>query len=53
MPITRCGQVKRKICAEEKCRVEEGEEECEDEVVENTVMVPEESCALDPETGKD
>ena len=28
----------------------EGEEECEDEVVENTVTVPEESCAMDPET---
>ena len=28
----------------------EGEEECEDEVVENTVSVPEETCAMDPET---
>ena len=46
----RCEQVQRKICAEENCREEEGEEVCEEELVENTVMVPEETCSLDPET---
>ena len=52
LPVTQCRQVERKICAEENCRVEEGEEECQLEDVENTVMVPEETCTLDPETGK-
>ena len=46
----RCEQVQRKICAEDNCREEEGEEVCEEELVENTVMVPEETCSLDPET---
>ena len=44
--------MKKKICAEDNCRVEEGDEECQDELEENTVMVPEETCTLNPETGK-
>ena len=48
--LVSCEQVQRKICAEDNCREEEGEEVCEEELVENTVMVPEETCSLDPET---
>ena len=32
-------QVKRKICAEDHCRVVEGEEECHDKVVETAIEV--------------
>ena len=65
LPVTLCDQVERKICAEDFCRVVEGEEEvvlstfvlyhqqlyfkCEDDIIENTVNVPEETCDLEPE----
>ena len=46
--MTNCDQVKRKICAEDHCRVVEGEEECHDKVIASTLEVPEETCALAP-----
>ena len=49
MPVTSCDQVKRKICAEDHCRVVEGEEECHDKVVASAVEVPEETCSMAPE----
>ena len=42
--------MEKKICAEDNCSLVEGEEECEDQVIESTVTVPEENCAMDPET---
>ena len=50
LPVTNCDQVKRKICAEDHCRVVEGEEECHDKVVASTLEVPEETCTMAPET---
>ena len=38
------------ICAEDKCRMVEGDEVCEEELVENSVNVPEETCVMEPET---
>ena len=47
--MTNCDQVKRKICAEDNCRVVEGAEECHDKVVETTVEQPLETCSMSPE----
>ena len=41
--------MKRKICAEDHCRVVEGKEECHDKVVASAVEVPEETCSMAPE----
>ena len=64
MPVTLCEQVERMICAEDFCRIVEGEEEvltqihpivltfffkCADDIIENTVNVPDETCSLEPE----
>jgi len=46
---TRCGQVQRKICAEDNCRFVEGELECKEGTVENTIEIPEETCTMDPQ----
>ena len=50
VPITRCGQVQKQICAEDKCKVVEGDPECFEKTVENIVQVPEETCSLEPIT---
>ena len=39
-------QVKRKICAEDHCRVVEGDEECHDKIVETAIEVPETRVAV-------
>jgi len=49
LPVTLCDQVERMICAEDFCRVVEGDEECQDELIENTVNIPVETCSLQPE----
>ena len=43
-------QVKRKICAEDHCRVVEGDEECHDKIVETAIEVPEKTSGLQMET---
>lgn len=48
LPVTQCGQTEREICAEDHCRVVEGEPECYQNVKENVVQVPEETCSLEP-----
>ena len=49
VPVTSCDQVRRKICAEDNCRVVEGEEECHDKVVASSIDIPEETCNMTPE----
>merc|ERR1712106_884060 len=49
LPVTLCDQVEGMICAEDFCHIIEEDEECEDEIVENTVNVPDETCTLQPE----
>merc|ERR1719244_1157355 len=44
-----CGQVQRKICAQESCSFVEGELECREATIENTIEVPEETCTMDPQ----
>ena len=46
--MTQCGQTEREICAEDHCRVVEGEPHCYQRTVENVVEVPEETCSLEP-----
>lgn len=48
LPVTQCGQQQRTICAEDKCKIVEGEPECYEKTVENVVQVPEEICSLEP-----
>jgi len=49
LPTTRCGQVHRQICAQESCSFVEGELECREATIENTIEVPEETCTMDPQ----
>jgi len=46
--VTRCGQEERRICAEDNCVLVEGEEQCQEFLVENTLDVPDEICSLEP-----
>ena len=39
LPVTQCGQQQRQICAEDKCKIVEGEPECYEKTVENVVQV--------------
>ena len=48
LPVTQCGQIEREICAEDHCRVVEGEPKCYQDIKENVVQVPEETCSLEP-----
>ena len=48
--MTQCGQVQRTICAEDKCKIVEGDIECFEKTVENVIQVPEETCILEPNT---
>ena len=50
LPVTQCGLEERQICAEDHCQVVEGEPQCSERTVENTVEVPEETCSLEPTT---
>ena len=45
---TVCQQVERTICARDHCRLVEGEEECQEFLVENTIDSPEETCTMEP-----
>jgi len=48
LPVTTCDQEKRRICAEDSCYIVEGEPECAEKTVENTVETPEETCSMEP-----
>ena len=48
--MTQCGQEQRQICAEDKCKIVEGDPECFEKTVENVVKVPEETCSMEPNT---
>ena len=48
LPVTQCALEERQICAEDHCQVVEGEPQCSERTLENTVEVPEETCSLEP-----
>lgn len=48
LPVTICDQISRRICAEDHCHIVEGEPECAERTIENTVDVPEETCNMEP-----
>ena len=50
LPVTQCNQELRQICAEDKCKIVEGDPECFEKTVENVVKVPEETCSMEPNT---
>ena len=40
--------MERTICARDHCRLVEGEEQCQEFLVENTIDSPEETCTMEP-----
>ena len=46
--MTVCDQERRRICAEDSCHIVEGEPECMEKTVENTIESPEETCRMEP-----